>query len=153
MPRLMMSTPRAMAFFFISSIAANRYGGKVLIRLDGTMGNPAMRSCSFRTRTPSPLACYRLLQRQDKRKGVLTRLDLRASVGHARPRGPLAAVRLAAQRVRRPGCAGQSDRELDRSRPANLHLRIPGHPSRRARRPAPRRDAGPARSDTGGLLD
>src|ERR671919_2222229 len=48
MPRLMMSTPRAMAFCFISSIAANRYGGKVLIRLEGSIGNPAMKRRSFR---------------------------------------------------------------------------------------------------------
>jgi len=47
MPILMMSTPRAMAFCFISSIAANRYGGKVLIRPEGSIGNPAMKQRSF----------------------------------------------------------------------------------------------------------
>jgi hypothetical protein len=42
-----MSTPRATAFCFISSIVANRYGGKVLIRLEGSIGNPAMKRRSF----------------------------------------------------------------------------------------------------------
>src|SRR5918996_1188686 len=43
-PRLMISTPRAIAFCFISSIAANRYGGRLLIRPAGSMGNPAIRA-------------------------------------------------------------------------------------------------------------
>ena len=36
-----------MAFCYISSIAANRYGGKVLIRPEGSIGNPAMKQRSF----------------------------------------------------------------------------------------------------------
>src|SRR5437773_7160910 len=143
MPRLMMSTPRAMAFCFISSIAANRYGAKVLIRLEGSIGNPAMKRRSFRTAYhphphPPPSsgretffppsmegkgrvrgvlakASIRVLHGMRKRKGVLTRPDLRDSVGHARPCSLLSAARLDAQRVRRPGCAGRSDRPPDRS--------------------------------------
>ncbi len=39
MPRLMMFTPLAMASCFILSIAANKYGGNVLIRVAYSMGN------------------------------------------------------------------------------------------------------------------
>src|SRR6187551_1223245 len=42
MPKLMISTPRAMAACFILSIAANRYGGKVLMRVATSMGKPTI---------------------------------------------------------------------------------------------------------------
>src|SRR6476620_807785 len=41
-PRLMISTPRAMAACFILSMAANKYGGRVLMRVATSMGKPAM---------------------------------------------------------------------------------------------------------------
>ena len=47
MPRLMIFTPRAMASCFILSIAANRYGGNVLIRVAYSMGKPDMLQNSF----------------------------------------------------------------------------------------------------------
>ena len=85
-----------------------------------------------------------------KRKGVLTRSYPRDSVGHACPHGLLVAVVHDPERQRMPGCAGRSDRRPDRSCPASLHFRVPGHSRRRARRPALCRDPGSSGCDSGG---